>query len=184
MALDNESYEKAYKGENKPAKVRLDSRYGLCFRQCMLVFARETIKRKYRKKWPHLHIVMEAGHPNFGDAERIFLELKRDLIERFGCDILQTITKADKDSCGQLMMSDYVAHSTFLQEMNALRSGIPRDQASDKVPKGSVGITHIRSTPEALTEMRASAISEALARRTTKRAASAARARASKAQPS
>jgi hypothetical protein len=57
---------------------------------------------------------MEAGHRNFGDAERIFLEVKMDLIKKFDCDILQTITKAEKDSCGQLMVSDYIAHSTFL----------------------------------------------------------------------
>jgi hypothetical protein len=73
MALDNESYRKFYRGDDKPNKVRLDSCYGLCFRQCLLVFVREVIKRKHRKRWPHLYVVMEAGHPNFGDAERIFL---------------------------------------------------------------------------------------------------------------
>jgi hypothetical protein len=164
MAIDNESYRKFYKSGGKPNKARLDSCYGLCFRQCLLVFVREVIKRKHRKRWPHLHIVMEAGHPNFGDAERIFLELKKDLIKKYDCDILQTITKADKDSCGQLMMSDYVAHSTFLQEIKAVQTGVPRDQTSDKVPKGHVGITHIRSTPEALAEIRETTIKEALAR--------------------
>jgi hypothetical protein len=109
---------------------------------------------------------MEAGHRNFGDAERIFLEVKMDLIKKFDCDILQTITKAEKDSCGQLMVSDYIAHSTFLKEMRALSTGVPRDQTSDKIQKGHVAITHLRSTPEALAEMRESAIQEALAHRT------------------
>jgi hypothetical protein len=63
------------------------------------------------------------------------------------------------------MMSDYVAHSTFLQEIKAMHTGVPRNQTSDKVPKGYVGITHIRSTPEALSDMRESTIKEALARK-------------------
>ena len=88
MAVDNESYEKDYKAGEKPRKLRLDSRYGLCFRQCLFFFILEIIKRKHRKKYSKLHIVLESGDPNIGDAIRIFNEVKKEL-ENNNCDFSQ-----------------------------------------------------------------------------------------------
>jgi hypothetical protein len=69
----------------------LDSRYGLCFRECLYLFIREGWKRRHRKKFPELHVVLESGHPNCGDAIRIFNETQTDL-EAMGCHMLRTAT--------------------------------------------------------------------------------------------
>jgi hypothetical protein len=38
VTLSNAEYEAEYKAGNKPARLRLDSKYGLCFRNCLLFF--------------------------------------------------------------------------------------------------------------------------------------------------
>ena len=164
IALDNDTYERAYKGDDKPKKVRLDSRYGLCFRMCLYHFILEAMKRKHRKKWPHLHVVMEAGHPNFGDAERIFLEVKKEF-EGFDCDMVQTLSKADKDTCGQLMMADFVAHSTYMLENQSRLTGIDRTPRNESIPKGWTGITHLQSTPQGLANIQNFVIAKAKSER-------------------
>jgi len=50
----------------------------------------QAMKRRHRKTIPELHIVIEAGHPNSGDAERIFLEIKKEFDEE-GINMLKTL---------------------------------------------------------------------------------------------
>ena len=124
LTLDNASYDADYKGGGYlPRRARLDTKYGLCFRYCLMHFIREVATRKYRNKIPPLHIVMEAGHKHFGDAERVFLEEQKRWLYR-GVPILRTLTKAPKDSCGQLMMADFAAHSEYIMEKREL-DGFP-----------------------------------------------------------
>ena len=159
VSLHSDTYDRYYKGDGKPKKARLDSRYGLCFRLCLFHFMREAMKRKHRKKFPALHVVLEAGHRNFGDAERIFLEVKKEF-DDLGCNMLRTITKAVKDECDPLMMADFVAHMTFLIQTTALAGGRPTPP-SQVIPRGATGITHFESTPEGLANIRADAIAKA-----------------------
>jgi hypothetical protein len=63
VSLDNEAYDIHYKAGEKPRRLRLDSRYGLCFRECLLLFVREGLKRRYRKKFPRLHVVLRGVQP-------------------------------------------------------------------------------------------------------------------------
>jgi hypothetical protein len=159
MTLKNDDFENIYRCEPKPKKVRFDSKYGFCFRVCLYHFMNEVLKRQHRKKVPPLHIVLEAGHNNFGDAERIFLDVKKDL-ERHGSYMLRTITKADKDSCGQLMMADFAAHGKYLlQQKNPLH--MQQRGAVAKIPKGMTPVSDLESTPENLAEMRARVIEAA-----------------------
>src|SRR3990167_5522845 len=81
MRLDNETYENEYKVGERPNKLRLDSKYGLCFRECLYHFLREIIRRMPHGKIERLHIVLENGHRNAGDADRIFYEVKEALKE-------------------------------------------------------------------------------------------------------
>jgi hypothetical protein len=159
MALDNATYQSVYKAGEAPRKARFDTKYGLCFRMCLTAFVLEVLKRKHRKKIPPLHIVLEAGHPNYGDAERIFLETKREHESR-GIYMLRTITKAEKADCGQLMMADFTAHSEYILEGRE-RAGLRQIPASVVVPRGMTGSTHIRSTPAALARWRAEIIDKA-----------------------
>jgi hypothetical protein len=156
IALDNATYQTVYRAGEHPRRARFDTKYGLCFRMCLNFFVTEVFKRKHRRRIPPLHIVMEAGHPNYGDAERIFLEMKREF-EQHGVDVLRTITKAEKDDCGQLMMADFTAHSEYLLKGRE-RAGLRQIPSSVAVPRGMTGSTHMRSTPELLARLRAEVI--------------------------
>jgi Protein of unknown function (DUF3800) len=150
IALDNETYASHYRTDQASGKVRLDSKYGLCFRMCLSYFVLAMIKRKYRKKLPKLHIVLEAGHQNSGDAERIFIETKK---EYESLDILQTLTLATKDESDPLMMADFIAHSTLLLNRGARAQNKPTPP-SQIIPRGKLGITHLESTPQGLANLR------------------------------
>jgi hypothetical protein len=97
LTLDNASFEVDYRAGELPRRARLDTEYGLCFRYCLVYLVQEVLKRQLRNRVPPLHIVLEAGHANFGDAERIFLE-ERQVWVRAGCLILRTLTKPQRMS--------------------------------------------------------------------------------------
>jgi hypothetical protein len=61
LSLDNAAYDAEYKSGEKPRRARLDSKYGLCFRDCLLFFVRQGLKRRLRKKYPKLYVVLESG---------------------------------------------------------------------------------------------------------------------------
>jgi hypothetical protein len=57
-----------------PPRVRLESKYGLCFRMCLINQISEIDRRlSSHKKYgsTRLHVVVESGHKNAGDAERL-----------------------------------------------------------------------------------------------------------------
>jgi hypothetical protein len=161
MTLDNTLYEVAYKAQ-PPARTRLDSKYGLCFRACLSHFIKEAIKRKHRKKYPELHVVLESGHPNVGDAIRIFNETKMEL-DAGGVNILRTLIVAEKDKCDQLMMADFLAHMEFNAQRKALAGHSIR--AAQPVPRGKTGVTNLIANPAALADMREACIDRARANR-------------------
>jgi hypothetical protein len=154
ITLDNASYEANYKFGDLPRKARLDTKYGLCFRICLVHFVLEVLKRKRRNRIPPLHIVLEAGHANCGDAERIFLE-EKSRYERGGIPVLRTLTVVDKDECSPLMMADFAAHTEYIMEKREIDTGVPRNRLSVAVPKGKTGSTHYQTTPEMLRNWRA-----------------------------
>jgi hypothetical protein len=167
ITLENASYEADYKAGTGilPRKARLDSKYGICFRMCLVHLVKEVLKRKRRNRIPPLHVVLEAGHANFGDAERIFLEEKRIGVPD-GVPILCTLTKADKDECGQLMMADFAAHSEYIMEKREIDTGVPRNRPTVAViPNGMTPSTHYQFTPEMLRNMRADIIKRATPQR-------------------
>lgn len=151
MTLDNASYVADYRGGEKPKKLQLDSRYGLCFRQCLLLFVLEAEKRRLRGRWPKLHIVVESGHQNVGSAITIFNEMKREL-ESYGCDLLHTVTVADKDKCDPLMMADFIAHVTYATE----RKGHTAEfrQRAGRPTRGQSAVTHLTFKPGGLANIK------------------------------
>src|SRR5580658_9794857 len=88
--------------------MRRDSQYGLCFRVCLGHFLQIINARGGRR--PTLHIVIEAGHKNVGDTQRIFDELKKWMARR-GSEILGTIMIAQKSESDELMVADFLAHT-------------------------------------------------------------------------
>ena len=119
ITLNNDQYQREYRAGPKPRKMILDSKYGLCFRFCLRNLIEEAWKRRPASKTrPHkVHIVLERGHPNLGDADRIFAAEKKRLLER-GFDILGTITSEEKEDCYPLMISDFLAHTSYVMEID------------------------------------------------------------------
>jgi hypothetical protein len=97
--LDNAAYDAEYKAGDGPRKLRLDSKYGLCFRNCLLFLSLKALKRMHRGRYPTLHFVLESGHKNAGDALRIFNEYKA-LLKVNDCDMLGDLLFADKNPAG------------------------------------------------------------------------------------
>lgn len=156
MTLDNSDYEEEYRGDNTPRKLRLDSKYGLCFRQCLYFFSLEAMKRQYRGKYPKLHFVLESGHKNAGDAERIFHETQQSF-KRNNCNILSGITFADKDGCDPLMMADFIAHTTFAVSLRQQEDG-PGVQPRRPIRRGESCVTHLQFKPRGLFDIKADLI--------------------------
>ncbi len=75
--------------------------------------------------------------------------------------ILRTLTKADKDECGQLMMADFAAHSEYILEKRAIDTGMPRNRMTVDIPRGMTPATHIQITQAALRKMRSEIIERA-----------------------
>ena len=73
MSLSNAQYEAEYRLNGAPAKGNFDSRYGLCFRTCLLYLTNEALRRTSRKKPNQLHIVVEDGQPS--NSPTFFLNL-------------------------------------------------------------------------------------------------------------
>lgn len=136
ITMSNDDYKLNYRAGEKPKKLQLDSPYGLCFRACLSHFLSEVIKRKHKKKYPKLHIVLESGDPHVGGAINIFNEAKRELKDTEYDGILQTVTAADKDECDPLMMADFVAHTTYMQVPEVKAQELPKPPRSG--PRGLI----------------------------------------------
>jgi hypothetical protein len=155
VSLNNALYRDVYRKPSVPVRGHFDSRYGLCFRQCLGHLISETVKRKYRKKIPRLDVILEAGHENAGDAQRIFLELKRQFAAH-DLDILRHIAFVDKDECGQLMMADFLAHKAMLDDRQVLEGR--RVRKSEDVPKGYTSVLSYEYNASVLAHLRQKAL--------------------------
>jgi hypothetical protein len=146
-SLPNLDYERDYRGGEKPNKLNLDSAYGLCFRHSLT----HLILEAYRRLGSHknfretkMHVVLEAGHRNAGDAERIFHEMSRE-IRKAGSNLLGAVTFAGKDECDPLMIADFMSYGTLKMELAGrnklpLAGGAPLKPSESKGP----GITNIK----------------------------------------
>jgi hypothetical protein len=111
ISLKDEDYDQYYVAGNRPKEVQLDSRYGLCFRFCLGLiptFAKDAFKGRDLE----VHFVLESGHPNFGDAERIFNRVKKSRMpnELEIVGMLKTITSGDKVDFPGLQIADVSAY--------------------------------------------------------------------------
>jgi hypothetical protein len=143
--LERQRYLDEYRKPPVPKKMALDSQYGVCFRACMAhIIAITVVADGKRHK---LNVVIEDGHANVGDTERIFHDLKRQVKDRLGFDLLGTFTKAKKDQASPLMVSDFLAY-TYLQMRSSNFDYAA--QAPMHVPTGQAGLTHLELLPDAL----------------------------------
>lgn len=157
VVLPNDTYEEFYRGGDNPRRLRLDSMYGLCFRYALLNFVHQAMKRLgNHKKFTEtrLNVVMEGGHKNAGDAERVFSEMRKELSD-LGLDLLQGISFAGKEGCDPIMIADYLASGGLAME----RAGAHDRPRPDETPDlKQTGITVLKMQPEHLTELKADLI--------------------------
>ena len=122
-------------------KARADTRYGLCFRICLIHQIGEMARRlDQHKKFSQtrLHVVMESGHKNAGDAARIFHETKKEL--KGASELLASITFSNKDEFDPLMVADFLAHSTYMKtevDLDEMERGL------FPIVKEKTGLTHL-----------------------------------------
>jgi hypothetical protein len=162
--LTNADFAKEYRGGDRPRKLRLDTAYGLCFRNCLTYLVLEATRRfGHHKKFEQtsLHVVMEGGHKNRGDAERIFFEMKKELAV-LGSVMLKTITFASKDECDPLMMADLLAHTAFMVER---REGFTMPQPDGGGSAKGTKVTYLKYKENGLTDLKNAMIARLDARK-------------------
>jgi hypothetical protein len=106
--LERQRYLDEYRKSPVPKKMNLDSQYGVCFRACMAHLIAITLSHGTRHR---LNVVIEAGHANVGDTKRIFKDMKRQVKNLFGVDLLGTHEIEKKEKAAPLMLSDFLAYS-------------------------------------------------------------------------
>jgi len=156
-ALPNEEYERYYRvGETNHRRLRLDTKYGLCFRYTTTHFILEAIRRfSHHKRFAEtrLHIVLEAGHKNAGDAGRVFYEIKKEM-EGLGTNLIGTLTFSGKNDGDPLMVADYLAFGTLKLEEDG-RNEPGEESFAETSPRGVTGMAHLKFHAEGLATLRA-----------------------------
>ena len=157
VTLDNSDYKANYISGEKPRRLRLERRYGLWFRNCLMYFILEGMKWIHEGRPPKMHFVLESGHRNWSEARDIFYEVKRE-VRGYGGDMFGEITFADKDSSSPLMIADFLAHTAFLmgQRSDYPPTELPFLERSKQppLPPGHGGVSHLRFAPGGLADLK------------------------------
>jgi len=101
-------------GTTKLKKYQWDTMYGLCFRYCALHVA-QVVQKTFAKKDLTLNFVLEDGAKNFGQAKKIFEELKKEDAFKH---IFGEMMSGGKKKYPGLQGADFVSHTTFLAEQD------------------------------------------------------------------
>jgi hypothetical protein len=120
IALPDTAYEQHYVAGSRPREVQLDSPYGLCFRYLISIIP-GLAKEAFGDRKLDINFVLESGHKNAGDAERIFHKCKNTRTnnpeELAIIAMLGTISFGDKERFPGLQVADVNAYSGFQHEM-------------------------------------------------------------------
>jgi hypothetical protein len=109
VCLNPIEYETIYRTSKIPKRIRKDSEYALCFRVCLWLMVHYM--RGRQNEWP-VTVVLEQGHRNAPDAERVFYEVNREVTQRFG-SVLGAIAFETKERCIPLSAPDSFAHIAY-----------------------------------------------------------------------
>jgi hypothetical protein len=104
-----------------PRRSRLDSKYGVCFRAC-LAFAPSYIAselqlagKTQRTQETTINFVLEDGHPNVGDARRLFDLFKADALPEWR-HVVGAFDVSKKNSPGA-QAADFLAYCVYRVEL-------------------------------------------------------------------
>ena len=136
VVLSNELYEQNYKivGKRPKGTAIPDSKYGMCFRMAMSALIHLTQWKLIRKRGPHkLNVVLEAGHQNSGDAERIFHLMKSDKSLETVRQLLGVISFGEKEECYGVQSADGLAYTG-----HAIEEEQPNPELARHVPDETI----------------------------------------------
>jgi hypothetical protein len=117
-------YRKFYADKERPSRVIVDSKYGILFRASLASAIKSPwlVNRWREGEEPKLNIVLESGHPNAGDAVRLY-----DFFKQGGSDrrrVLSGLTFESKADCLPLAAADMFAYVTYQKEVGAKLWGV------------------------------------------------------------
>jgi hypothetical protein len=105
VAVDIKAHREAYR-QKMPPKTSADSDYGLCART-LFSYLPTYVEKVLGLRHPCINVVMERHDQRFGDAQRIFYELKNTYSEMG--EKLGTITPGEKHEFAGLQAADILA---------------------------------------------------------------------------
>jgi hypothetical protein len=159
--LEHERYINEYRNSYTPKGIALDSQYGVCFR-IMLIRMVQVLFATHKKH--KLHVVVERGHVNAKNTERIFHEIKQTANAR-GFDFLGTHTLASKTEAPPLMAADFLAHAYAKMRRPG---GIGLEgyaNATSEPSKSEAGLSFLELMPNALAQLKLQMQQDRLERR-------------------
>jgi len=149
VALEHDRFMNEYRAPPIPNKMHMDSQYGACFRACMGYLIDFLALRQHRDK---LNIIIEGGHPNVRDCQRIFDDLKKRF-RNIGVDILGSFTIERKDSWPPLMVADMLAHTYSMVRARDEAGTLPTGALQPaKTLKGALAFLEL--APNALADLK------------------------------
>jgi hypothetical protein len=149
--LEHDRFKNEYRAPPIPKKMNLDSQYGVCFRASMA----HTLKIVLAKgNSPRLHVVIEDGHVNVGNAVTIFKEIDA-VLRHQGINILGDITVTSKEKAPPCMIADFLAgtYSMMRAERGGVSAGVYQDIAPEP-GKREAGLTFLELLPDALVNLK------------------------------
>jgi hypothetical protein len=150
IALERERYLTEYR-EDAPAKMHLDSQYGLCFRSCLGHLIARMEQRGLRDK---LDVIIEQGHRNSEDCRRIFHQVKARY-DRAGYEFLGSFDTALKSECLPLMACDMLAASYSMLRGSKINVKIEDYVLSSQMARSKKGVlAYLELMPGALQRLK------------------------------
>jgi hypothetical protein len=170
VVVNNADYDEHFKGADPPRKVQLDSRYGICFRLCLIALPTILWKLASNKKIA-INLVLESGHRNAGDAERIFALCKQQAPKDVS-DIFASLSFADKRTCYGVQAADSIAFPAYRIEQRetlpVVEFSLENDDWCDirEYSEAKHPCFRVAGTPKILADIRSNIIAETEQRRT------------------
>lgn len=167
ITLKHPDYDRHYVAGNRPKKIPLDTKYGVCFR-IFLSFLPMMLKNSLDRDDLIIDVVMEAGAKGQRDTSRIF-KLFKEQAPPEQAQLVNTIATADKKNFYGLQFADCLAFGAFQAEQKTPDlTHFPKDATLDDC-KEIVGqrspVFRLEVTPELLAELKDNIIAQVEARK-------------------
>jgi hypothetical protein len=121
VIVRDDDYRNIYGAGPHPKRPPKDSKYGVLFRAC-LVFVPGVIASELKLVGPTamaepttINFALEGGHPNSGDARRLFDLYKKDALAEWQ-HLVGTLDTSTKDSVGA-QAADFLAYAMYRAEI-------------------------------------------------------------------